>query len=350
MYRQFMLTLVGAAVFSTTILATGGTAESAHSRDAQAHSAGTTTAATHSAVARTAAATPGPYATFLFSRTEMVGAVNCVANGTGIARLDTEVAPYLASLGMSATGTLVTGKIGTTSRVCTHEKASLMGSWADATSLQRTFGWRFVSHTATYPSNLPSLSSSQKYAETCGSAKTIDAHGLLGGHGLIAYPGAQTAPEEVQANYSSKCFAWGRKYNSSATTSISAAATFPYWQYSSSPQGGPCNDSAAACYKYTPGARRYVLPSQFISRVNALVPGKWMTIQAFILVKGTNPAGSAIKWDCTASTSRLHWTNDNERYCLRDWKQIVAAIDARSDITVTDPLSVGVAFGRPGSY
>jgi hypothetical protein len=321
--------LTSAAMFSTAILATTGAAGPAS--------------------ARAAASPPGPFVSFLFSRTEMVGAVNCVPNGSGIARLDTEVAPYLASLGMTASGTLVTGRIGETTRVCTHSNASMMGSWSDAASLSQRYGWHFVSHTATYPANISSLSPARLEAETCGSAKAIDAHGLRGGHGLIAYPGAQPPPTTVQAKYSARCFAWGRKYDPSATTAITAGTTAPYWQLTSSPQGGPCNDSSAACYHFA-GSRRYVLPEQFISRVNALVPGKWLTMQAFILVKGTNPPSSAIKWDCTASSSRLHWTNDIERYCLRDWKSIVRAVQARKDITVTDPLTVGIAFGRPASY
>ena len=48
--------------------------------------------------------------------------------------------------------------------------------------------------------------------------------------------------------------------------------------------------------------------------MNALGPGEWMTMQSFILVKGTNPPGSSIKWDCNSADPRLHWTNDNERY------------------------------------
>jgi hypothetical protein len=46
----------------------------------------------------------------------------------------------------------------------------------------------------------------------------------------------------------------------------------------------------------------------------------------------------------------LHWTNDVERYCYNDWRQIVKAIEARGNIIVTDPLTVGEAFGRPSTY
>ena len=39
-----------------------------------------------------------------------------------------------------------------------------------------------------------------------------------------------------------------------------------------------------------------------------------------------------------------------ERYCYNDWQQIVQAIKARGNIIVTDPLTVGRAFGRPSTY
>jgi hypothetical protein len=294
---------------------------------------------------------PGPFFTFLFSRTEMTAAINCVPNSTNIARLDTDIAPYLASKGMKATGTLQTGTILPSAWVCTHSSSSMMGSWADATRFATQYGWTFVSHTATYPLNLPTLPPASQYAETCGSAEAIEAHGLPGARGLIAYPGAYAPPVEVQTTYGAKCFAWGRKYNYRATTDISAATRPPYWQITAAPRGGPCNLPTAACYTFPAvGSERYVLPSQSLANLAALGPGKWMTMQAFILVKGTNPPGSTQRWNCNAADPRLHWTSDNERYCWRDWKTVVDAVAARTDVTVTDPLTVGVAFGRPASY
>ena len=46
----------------------------------------------------------------------MTAADNCAADNSGIAALGTVVAPYLQSLGMTATGTLVTGKTQPTAR------------------------------------------------------------------------------------------------------------------------------------------------------------------------------------------------------------------------------------------
>ena len=168
--------------------------------------------------------TAGPYVTLLFSRTEMTAADDCLASSKGIAPLATVVAPYLKSLGLPATGTLQTGPTREATRFCTHYRDSLAASWADAANLATNFGWSFGSHTATYPSNIANLTPEQSYSETCGSAATIDTHGLPGGHGIIAYPGAQSAPVNLQTNYSAKCFAWGRKYTSTGITSSGPAA------------------------------------------------------------------------------------------------------------------------------
>ena len=95
------------------------------------------------ASARTAAA-PGPFVTLLFSRSEISAADNCVEDDTNIARLDTTVAPYLQSLGIAGTGTLVTKRTDDTTRHCTHYNDDLTSSWADATNLATTYGWSFL--------------------------------------------------------------------------------------------------------------------------------------------------------------------------------------------------------------
>jgi hypothetical protein len=292
----------------------------------------------------------GPFVTLLFSRTEMGAADGCVSDDTGIEPLGTVVAPYLQSLGMTGTGTLVTGKTNATARVCAHSGDSLTASWDDATDLAKYYGWSFVSHTATYPANMSKLTPAQLYAETCGSAATIEDHGLPGAHGMIAYPGAQPLPQTVQAGYSANCFAWGRRYNSSGLTKDAAGTTAPYWQETEAVSGGACNTPSAPCSIVSP--RRYTSPAQVIARIGALRPGQWFTLQAFILVTGTSPpyTRNKTRWDCTSNNPNLHWTNDEERYCYSDWQQIVAAVAARHDIVVTDPLTVGMAFGRPATY
>jgi hypothetical protein len=300
------------------------------------------------------AAAPGPFVTLLFSRTEMTGAIDCTPSATGVARLDTTVAPFLRSMGLTGTGTLETAQIRQSARVCVPNNwNSLMASWADATMLSTRFGWSFVSHTATYPEtqNISSLPPGQQWDETCGSALAIDAHGLHGGHGLIAYPGAFALPVSTQQNFAQHCFAWGRRYDPAATTPVSAASTPPYWQQTGAFNGGPCNARTAPCYRFPlASGHRYTLPSTLIARVRALTPGTWATLQAFVLVTGTNPSGSTLRWDCRSANPARHWTNDNERYCYRDWQAVVRAVAARPAIRVTDPLTVGIAWGRPAAY
>lgn len=304
--------------------------------------------------AATAAASPGgPYVTLLFSRTQITAADNCVRKDAGIARLDTVVAPYLAGRGIAGTGTLVTATTQENAFSCTHTNSSLMGSWAQATTLATRYGWSFVSHTATYPANLAGLTAAQSQAETCGSVATIDSHGLPGGHGMIAYPGAQPNPVALQTNYASKCFAWGRRYEGNGITRAADGAIAPYWQNTIAPNGGPCNVSTAACYTIVAtGSNRYVLPSTDIALARSLRSGQWFTLQAYLLVTGKSPAysSSPIRWDCTSTNPRMHWSNDNERYCYKDWQTIINAIAAVPGVVITDPLTVGIAFGRPATY
>ena len=94
---------------------------------------------------------------------------------------------------------------------------------------------------------------------------------------------------------------------------------------------------------------RYTLPSTIIARIQALKPGQWYTLQAYLLVTGKNPkyAHNKMRWDCTSSDPALHWTNTTVRYCYSDYQQILQAIAADPSITVTDPLTVGRAWGRP---
>jgi hypothetical protein len=300
-----------------------------------------------------AAAASGPYVSLLFSRSEISAADNCVRNDSGIARLDTVVAPYLSGRGMTATGTLTTAQTSETALTCVHSTSSLTASWAQARTLAQQYGWSFVSHTTTYPISLAGLTPAQSQSETCGSAATIDSHGLPGGHGLIAYPGAQPLPVALQANYAAKCFAWGRNYGSNGTTTAGAGAIAPYWQNTVVPNGGACNVATAPCYTIpATGNKRYNLPSRFVTYVRALKPDQWFTFQAFILVTGKSPAYATapIRWDCTSSNVRMHWTNDNERYCYQDWQSVIAAIPSVPGVIVTDPLTVGVRFGRPATY
>jgi hypothetical protein len=301
---------------------------------------------------RPAAPPKRAYATLFFSRSEITASDACEPDDHAIARLDTTVAPYLHSLRMAGTGSPVTHVTHKKKDNCTHYGDSLTASWTQATSLAQTYGWHFVSATATYPRNMNVLSPRRQQAETCGSANVIEAHGLPGAHGLIAYPGAQGLPYGVQATDGTRCFAWGREFDKSGTTTTAMGGTAPYWQFTRAFNGGPCNDPVAACYTIAShGSTRYATPSQIIALVVALQPGQWLTLQSYILVTGKNPPyrGNGTRWDCTSPNPDLHWANDVERYCYNDFQQVVRAI-AKRHITVADPLTVGMAFGRPASY
>lgn len=343
-WKRILLAVLPAAIpFTVAAVLTPGTGQPAGARTASAlHAPGNHT---------TDPASAGPFVTLLFSRTQVTAADDCALDNAGIARLDTKVAPYMRSLGLIGTGTLVTGKIKNTALTCTHKGDSLMGSWGNASSLADSYGWSFVSHTATYPSHIDSLPPARAYAETCGSAAAIDAHGLHGGHGLIVYPGAQPPPAKLQARYGARCFAWGRLYGHAGLTSYTAADERPYWQHTAASKGGPCNTVGAPCYTIRAiGSKRYTRPTTIIAEIRSLRPGQWLTLQAYLLVKGTSPAytHNDTRWDCSSPNPALHWTNDVERYCYSDFQRIARAIATTPGITVTDPLTVGEAFGRSG--
>jgi hypothetical protein len=322
---------------------------------------GTLQAARASAIsARSAAATPpGPFVTLLFSRTEISAADNCTENDTNVARLDTVVAPYMQSLHLTGTGTLVTARTNDTTRFCTHYNDDLTASWADATNLAQNYGWSFVSHTATYPSlaKIQNLTPAQAQAETCGSLATIKAHGLPGAAGMIAYPGSYSknpAVVKLQTDYGQTCFDWGRQYDHAMhglNDLATASTTPPYWAFPVAVVGGPCNDPTQPCYNVHVQNGRYTQPSTIINRIQKLKPGQWYILQAYVLVTGTNPkyASNGNRWDCTSSNPAEHWTNVTVRYCWSDFQQILQAIAANPNITVTDPLSIGRLEGRPFS-
>jgi hypothetical protein len=312
------------------------------------------------ALARGASTAAGPFVSLLFSRTEISAADNCVQNDASIARLDTTVAPFLHTFGMAGTGTLVTDRTYATRRNCIHYNDELSASWADATSLAHKYGWSFVSHTATYPGlqKMENLTPAQANAETCGTIATITSHGLPGAAGMIAYPGSyakSAAVRNLQRRYSQNCFDWGRQYVGGAygqngVTVAAAASTPPYWQVTGAVVGGACHVRTAPCYNlHIQGNERYRLPSQIIARIRALRPGQWFTLQAYLLVTGTNPkyTNNYTRWDCTSPNPALHWTNAQVRYCWSDYQQIIRAIAADPSITVTDPQTVGTAWGRP---
>jgi hypothetical protein len=343
--RAGLLTAVTVAAAAMALVPSAGTAFG-----------GTLQARAGGAPAGSAATTTPPFVTLLFSRTEISAADNCVENDASIARLDTTVAPYLKSFGMAGTGTLVTDRTNATTRFCTHYNDDLTASWADATNLSQNFGWKFVSHTATYPSltQIQNFTPTQALAETCGTIATIKAHGLLGAAGMIAYPGSYTKNQAVvnlQTNYGDTCFDWGRQYDHAlhgVNNLATASTTPPHWVYPVAVVGGPCNDPTQPCYTVHVVNGRYTMPSTIINQIKKLQPGQWYILQAYLLVTGTNPkyTSNMNRWDCTSPNPAEHWSNVTVRYCWTDYQQIIQAIAAMPGITVTDPQTIGKLYGR----
>jgi hypothetical protein len=304
--------------------------------------------ASHGTAAAAAPVPSAPYVTLLFSRSEVAAADGSPAkrDDRQVATLTTVVAPFLKSRGYVGTGTVQTGTTLQSRVSFTHYSETASISWDGATGLARTYGWTFVSHSATYPMNWTNLSASRIQAETCGSAATIAAHGLPGSAGLYAWPSDRYV-DAIQAAYVSTCIAFGRQYSKVPTTQA-FALTAPYYQHTKGLNGGSCNDRADACWSVPGIPSHYDLPATIIATIRSLTPGQWYTLQAYLLVTGKSPAytTNSTRWDCTSSDPREHWTNDNERYCWSDYQAIVRSIPATT--VVTDPLTVAHAFGRPG--
>jgi hypothetical protein len=288
------------------------------------------------------AETAGPYLTLLFSRSAVTSSSNCVANDTGVARLDTVVAPALSSLGLHPTGSIETGVTKQDSLWCGHYKETQFASWSVAQQLASQYGWSFVSHTSTYRYNetmWSALSPQGIYDETCGSANQITAHGLPGANGSMAWPNGYVydpAKADVQA-----CFDFSRTFGNGVTDQATATAP-PYNEPARGLDGGACNDASLACYSYTfaHAPYRYRSPVAMSQLLASAQPTQWITLQTYLLVTGSR----AGLWDCTSPDWRQHWTYDTERYCWDDYLSIVSSIPA--GVTVTDPASVGAAWGR----
>lgn len=87
--------------------------------------------------------TSGPFMTLLFSRTEESAADavagTCVEKDTNVAILDSVVAPYLQSLGLTATGSIETGPTQDSSYWCAHYGETVAASWNLASLLSTRY-------------------------------------------------------------------------------------------------------------------------------------------------------------------------------------------------------------------
>jgi hypothetical protein len=282
---------------------------------------------------------PPPFVTLLFSRSEITVADTCVEDDSGVARLDTVVAPALHARGFAGTGTVETGVTRDAGYACLHYKKTLAASWADLARLRDTYGWAFVSHSRSYTQKWSSLTAQQQWDETCGTIVTLENHGHMRADGLFAWPNNKI-DATVQANDVDRCFAFNRRY-SSTPTQMANAIEPPFVQNTEGLSGGRCHDTALPCSTMNT-LTSYHSPDAMASQLASLRAGQWLTIQAYVLVTGSR----AGLWDCTSPNWQDHWTSDAERYCWSDYLHVVDA--TRSDEVVTDPKSVAVAWGRTG--
>ncbi|MDX6591705.1 MAG: hypothetical protein QOJ13_901 [Gaiellales bacterium] len=282
---------------------------------------------------------PGPFLTLLFSRSQITVADNCVANNTGVARLDTVVAPELDRRGLHATGSVQTGDTSDNAHSCLHGRRSLGASWDELAWLRNTYDWDFVSHSSTYATAIASLNARQQWNETCGSMEVLKAHGHAGADGLFVWPNNKW-DAGVQLNLVSRCFAFGRQYGPGITDRASALSA-PHWQSTIGMSGGRCQDVSLPCSRL-PTLTTYRAPQVMADKMASLRSDQWLTIQVYLLVTGSR----AGLWDCTSPDWQEHWSSEAERYCWVDYLRVLNSIPA--NVETADPKTVAAAWGRTG--
>jgi hypothetical protein len=307
------------------------------------------------------ATTAAPMVTVTMSRSEISAADHfigrepsgtCVRDDKNIAPLDSQVLPWLAANAprVHLTGSVETAVTKNSSNWCAHYGETIAPSWAQLESFSTQYGMHFISHSADYPLSWTTapkwwtgtLADWQKY-ETCGSRDAITAHGLLGADGQFNWPAQQTDPT-VLSDFVEPCFYFNRTYQG---TGINTLASVQAGQYQASTRqllGGHCNAVGLPCSSVL--SWRYSAPRSIINQINALKPGQDLNLQAYVLVRNTNPTYTTSKdqWDCTNPNPAYHWSNDVERYCWVDFKRIVSFLQNDPNVLVTDPEGVAVAW------
>jgi hypothetical protein len=319
-----------------------------------------------------------PMVTIVMSRSEISAADQLVAGPTStclrddknIAPMDSMVLPWIAANAptVTLTGSVETkptdGVASTTKPYwCTHYGESIAPSWPTLRSWASQYGMHFISHSADYPQQWTTapanwsgdLASWQNY-ETCGSRDDITQHGLLGADGEFFWPNSVTNPT-VMTDDVNQCFYMNRTYQ--GATDLNTATSVEANQNIADTRqllGGYCNTAGLPCATPLPNCStcRYTVPRSVINQINALKPGQDLNLQAYVLVRNSNPTNgvnqyktNADQWNCTADNPALHWSNDAERYCWVDFKRIVMAIQNNPNVVVTDPQGVAQAWGMP---
>ena len=279
-----------------------------------------------------ASATPPPFVTILFSRAQWSVHERCAVL-PGAITLE-QIASDLDRRSWIGTGSVVTSRIRDTSVNCT--RAALYPSWAILERLHTSYGWESTSHSATYP-DMTLLTRERQFAESCGTLSTFRAHGFDRAWGLFSYPNNRRSAE-IQAEVVSTCFAFGRRY--SPDRNLFGRIAAPWWAKIRSVNGGRCNEPAAACSTIATDYR-YEDPS-VVADLFRVSPGQWAVAQFHKLVSGSKLSG-VVRWDCSSSNWRLHFTSRTEMYCWNDYQRILSAIPDAA--VVTDPVTAARSWG-----
>jgi hypothetical protein len=205
-------------------------------------------------------------------------------------------------------------------------------------------GWKFVSG-GTH-SNVRTMSYRRRVAETCGSLRTFENHGIAG-WGMYAYANNKWS-WEAQIDPVSRCFSFGRRYSPFRINHRQTTKS-PWFQWTHSVNGGKCNDSSLPCYRAAGSARsRYHSPVR-LAGLMAAEPDTWFSVQFYRFVRGSYHGSSRWTWDCRGRDWRQHYTSQWELYCYGDFIRIMNALRARVDsgaVVEAGPARVGKAWGR----
>ena len=161
------------------------------------------------------------YVTILFGRTQFTTVGGDCRPVSGAVDLD-RVAADLASRHLRPVGTIVVDRTNESGFGCWGRYA-LQPDW-DWIERRYGQGWRFVSAGSTY-TDMTTLSPARR-RESCGSLAAFDAHGIQGADGLFAYPNNHYT-EALQADPVSRCFAYGRRYDTIGTRTSAPTCTRP---------------------------------------------------------------------------------------------------------------------------
>lgn len=249
-----------------------------------------------------------------------------------------DIARDLQSRGLVATGAVVIDRTFTTGHYC--DGASAYSNWTDLATLRDQYGWTFVSDGMTHD-DITKMTADQQRNESCGSLPALQGHGHTRAGGLFAY-GDNHFTTAIQTNVVSTCFAYGRVYRGGRNFRSRMGA--PWFQATNSILGGNCAAAGAPCANAVAGAPTYANPQDIANLFN-VAGDEWVDVQFYRIVTGQSSAGPKSSWDCTSPDWRLHWTSQNEMYCQDDLDWALAQIP--SGVVVTDPATVGNAWGRP---